>query len=147
MSIGSKGKHILLQCVGWVLLVVGLAALVLPGPGLLAIFAGMAVLATQHEWAERRLHAVREAATRGATEGVKTWPRIWLSALGALLLVALGVYWGLGPAAPSWWPMADRWWLMGGWGFGVSLIGSGLIALALLIYSYVRFRPRRGTNA
>lgn len=142
MNLGSAGKHVLLQCVGWLLVAVGLAGLLLPGPGLLAIFAGMAILATQHEWAERRLHPVKEAATRGATESVKTWPRIWLSACGAFFLVALGIYWGLSPAAPSWWPLGAGWWLVGGWGFGASLIGSGLIALALLVYSYLHFRPR-----
>jgi len=127
--------------------VVGLAALVLPGPGLLAIFAGMAILATQHEWAERRLHSIKEAAIRGATQGVKTWPRIGLSAVGALLLVALGIFWGLSPAAPAWWPMRPEWWLIGGWGLGAPLISSGLIALALLVYSYVHFRPARSSGA
>ena len=143
MSIGSTGKGVLLQAAGWTLLLVGLAALVLPGPGILALFAGMAILATQYEWADRHLDPVRKAALRGAESSVKAWPRVLLCALGAFLLVGLGIYWGLGPAAPAWWPIGDKWWLIGGWGTGASLIVSGLIALALLVYSYLRFRPRR----
>ena len=143
MSIRNTGKQLLLQGAGWLLLLVGLAALVLPGPGVLALFAGMAILATQYEWAERHIVPVEKAALRAAEGSVKTGPRIVLSAFGALLLVGLGIYWGLSPAAPSWWPIGDKWWLMGGWGTGASLIVSGVIALALLVYSYVRFRPRR----
>ena len=140
MSVGNKGKRILLQGAGWTLVLVGLAALVLPGPGLLSLFAGMAILATQYEWADRHLDPVEKTALRGAESSVKTWPRIWFSALGAFLVIGLGIYWGLGPTAPSWWPIGDKWWLMGGWGTGASLIGSGLIALGLLVYSYLHFR-------
>jgi hypothetical protein len=64
---------------GWTLLGVGGALLVLPGPGLLVIAAGLALLATEYEWAARLLHKVkarlatarqavsrrRESATRG----------------------------------------------------------------------------------
>lgn len=147
MSVGNAGKRVLLQTTGWLLLVVGAAALVLPGPGILAIFAGMAVLATQYEWAERHIEPLEKAAMRGAEGSVKTWPRIVLSASGALWLVGVGIFWGLGPTAPSWWPLADRWWLVGGWGTGASLITSGIIALGLLAYSYRRFRLGRRRSA
>lgn len=142
----SIGESILLQAAGWILVLVGLAALVLPGPGVLAIFAGMAVLATQYEWAERHIVRVEKAAVRGAEGSVKTVPRIVLSASGAFWLVGLGIYWGLGPAAPSWWPVAEKWWLAGGWGTGASLIASGVIALGLLAYSYLRFGAGRRTK-
>ncbi len=39
--------------VGFLLLAVGAALLVLPGPGLLVIAAGIAVLALEFPWAER----------------------------------------------------------------------------------------------
>ncbi|MBE7325101.1 hypothetical protein IEQ44_10565 [Nocardioides sp. Y6] len=140
MSVTSTGKHVLLQGAGWVLVIVGLAALVLPGPGLLALFAGMAMLATQYEWADRRLAPVRRAALRTAADSVRTWLRILLSLIGILVLIGLGIYWGISVAAPSWWPVPDHWWLVGGWGTGATLIGSGVIALALLVYSYLNFR-------
>jgi hypothetical protein len=100
----------------------------------------MAILATQYEWADRHLESVKKTALQAAAESVKTWPRILLSAFGAFLVIGLGIYWGLGPRAPTWWPIGDKWWLMGGWGTGASLIMSGVIALGLLAYSYLHFR-------
>jgi uncharacterized protein (TIGR02611 family) len=38
---------------GWMLLLVGVALLVLPGPGIPLIIAGLALLGTQFEWARR----------------------------------------------------------------------------------------------
>ena len=136
----STAKRILVEGAGWILVLVGIAALVLPGPGLLALFAGVALLATQYEWAERRLEPVKTAALRTAADSVKTWPRILMSVLGVCWLVALGIYWGIGPDAPSWWPIADKWWLVGGWGTGATLIGSGILAGAMVVYSYLNFR-------
>ncbi|WP_222593427.1 PGPGW domain-containing protein [Aeromicrobium flavum] len=138
---GSRAaKSIAIQVAGWVLVVAGIAALVLPGPGLLALFAGMALLATQYDWAERRLEPVKKAALRTAAESVQSTPRIVLSVLLAFALVAAGVVWGLHPASPGWWPLADRWWLPGGWGTGVTLIGSGLAAGAMIVYSWINYR-------
>lgn len=45
--------------VGTVLVVMGIALLVLPGPGLLLIAAGLALLARNFTWAERLLHRAR----------------------------------------------------------------------------------------
>jgi hypothetical protein len=142
VSTRSTGKHVLLQGAGWILVIVGLAALILPGPGLLALLAGMAILATQYEWAHRRLAPVRRAALRSAADSVQSWPRILLSLSVVCLLIGLGVYWGLSAEAPSWWPVGDGWWLVGGWGTGATLIGSGVIAFAMLVYSYLNFRDR-----
>lgn len=140
--LSRHAKRILLEGLGWLLVVVGIAALVLPGPGLLALFAGMALLATQYEWAERRLEPVRKAALKTAADSVKTWPRIIMSVFFALAIIAVGVVWGLQPAAPSWWPLDDKWWLIGGWGTGGTLIASGLIALAMIVYSFANYRER-----
>jgi hypothetical protein len=140
--ITRHGKRILIEGVGWLLMVAGIAALVLPGPGLLMLFAGMALLATQYEWAERRLEPIREAAFKTAADGVKTWPRIIFSVLLALGIIAAGIVWGIHPTVPSWWPLADKWWLIGGWGTGGTLIASGLIALAMIGYSFRKFRNK-----
>lgn len=138
---GAKAvKGIAIQVAGWILVLLGIAALVLPGPGLLGLFAGMALLSTQYEWAERRLEPVKSAALRTAADSVATVPRIVLSSLGVVGLIAVGVVWGLHPAAPGWWPWDEQWWLPGGWGTGVSLILSGLIAGAMVVYSVLNFR-------
>ena len=57
-------RKLVVTVVGVVLLVAGVAALVLPGPGLLLLLAALVVLATEFEWAERR---VRPSATRLST--------------------------------------------------------------------------------
>jgi uncharacterized protein (TIGR02611 family) len=44
---------------GGILLVVGVALLVLPGPGVALIIAGLALLATQFQWARRLLDWMR----------------------------------------------------------------------------------------
>jgi uncharacterized protein (TIGR02611 family) len=137
---GGAAKRIVLEVVGWTLVVAGVAALLLPGPGLLMLFAGLVVLSQQYEWAERRLDPVERAAKRAAAEGVENWFRIVLSAAGALCIVGFGVLWLVDPATPSWWPVRDSWWLPGAPAAGISLVLSGLIALGLLVYSYVHFR-------
>lgn len=121
-------------------MVAGIAALVLPGPGLLLLFGGLALLAERYEWAERRLHPVKEAALKTARDSVASTPRLIFSLMGVSWLIALGVFWGIGPDAPSWWPIHERFWLPGGWGAGASLIISGLIALGLLVYSHRKLR-------
>jgi hypothetical protein len=139
----SKGvKRIGLEVLGWSLVLVGLAAMVLPGPGLLCLFAGLVVLSQQYEWAERRLDPVERAALRAAYEGVSTAPRIAMSVAGGAVLVALGVLWMVAPDAPGWWPLRDSWWLFGGFWTGFSLVASGIISWALIVYSYRRFRVR-----
>jgi hypothetical protein len=104
-------KRIGVEILGWTLVLLGLAALVLPGPGLILLALGLVVLATQYEWAERRLEPVKERAIKTASDGVETWPRIIASTLGALGIVAVGVYWVILPRRPGWWPLDDKWWL------------------------------------
>jgi uncharacterized protein (TIGR02611 family) len=133
-------KRILLEGAGWVLVVAGIAAIALPGPGLLLLFAGLAVLSQQYTWAEKRVEPVQRKALQTAAESVQSWPRIVLSVLFALGLVGVGVVWGLRPPAPAWWPLDDKWWLIGGWGTGATLIFSGIVALAMVVYSFVNFR-------
>ena len=138
----GAAKRIVLETLGWVLLLAGVAAIFLPGPGLLGIFAGLALLSQQYDWAERRVEPVRLRALRGAAEGVETWPRIVASVVGVAVLVACGVLWILSPPAPGWWPLDERWWLPGGVWTGVTQIASGIIAVALIVYSYRRFHGK-----
>jgi hypothetical protein len=139
---GGAAKRLVLETLGWVLLVAGVAAIFLPGPGLLGIFAGLALLSQQYDWAERRVEPVRIRALRGAAEGVETWPRIVASVLGALVLAACGVLWITYPPAPDWWPLAESWWLPGGLWTGITQIASAFIALGLIVYSYRRFHNK-----
>lgn len=140
-------KRLVLESLGWLLVVAGIAALVLPGPGLLMLFAGLVLLSREYEWARRRLEPVRLRALRGAADSVQTWPRILMSSLLALGLMVLGVVWMVRPGAPEWWPLAASYWLLGGSWTGVTLEISGLLAFALLVYSYRRFHGRPEARA
>ncbi|WP_370185767.1 PGPGW domain-containing protein [Aeromicrobium sp.] len=142
MGVIHHGKTIGLEILGWVMVLLGIAAIFLPGPGLLLLFGGLALLSQRYEWARRRVEPVKDAALRTAAQGVQTWPRILASLAGVVWLVGLGIVWGLRPPAPDWWPLRDSWWLLGGWGTGATLIVSGLIALATIVYSFRRFRGR-----
>lgn len=129
-----------IEVVGWTLVVLGIAALVLPGPGLLLLAAGLAVLSQQYHWARRYLTPLKANAFHAAALGVKTIPRIAASCASAFVIMSLGVVWIVRPGIPSWWFLEDKWWLFGGAGTGVSLIGSSIIALVLIVYSVRRFR-------
>jgi Putative transmembrane protein (PGPGW) len=135
----GAAKRIVLETLGWVLLLLGIAAIFLPGPGLLGIFAGLALLSQQYDWADKRVEPVRLRAMLGAAEGVETVPRIVASCLGAVLLAACGVLWIMKPPAPAWWPLSDTWWLPGGIWTGVTQVASAFIAIGLIVYSYRRF--------
>lgn len=53
------GRRLLVFAVGVVLCLVGAAMLVLPGPGLVVLAAGLAVLSIEFAWARRLLHRAR----------------------------------------------------------------------------------------
>ena len=80
--LSGAAKRVVLETLGWLLVVAGIAALVLPGPGLLMLFAGLALLSQQYEWAERRVEPIKEKALKAADEGVETPLRITLSRPG-----------------------------------------------------------------
>ena len=112
---------------GSVLLLAGAALLILPGPGLLLVLAGLITLSTAFPRLERHVEPVRRRALKAAEDSVATPLRIAGSVLAGLALVAAGIVWGTVPGLP-----------LEGWPTGSGLILSGLILLALLYYSYRR---------
>jgi uncharacterized protein (TIGR02611 family) len=60
--IGRSGKRIAVTVVGCALVAAGLVMLVIPGPGLLVIIAGLAVLASEYAWARRTLDVAKRRA-------------------------------------------------------------------------------------
>jgi Na+-driven multidrug efflux pump len=136
----STIKRFLVGAAGFLVVALGIVLMPLPGPGVLIVLVGVLILATQFEWAERRVDQVKGAALRGAADSVKSWPRTLMSVLGVIVLIGFGLLWGVHPDAPSWWPIDDKWWLIGGWGPGVTLILSGIVAGGVLVYSYRHFR-------
>ncbi|MGM1060407.1 PGPGW domain-containing protein [Saccharothrix sp. Mg75] len=118
---------------GGVLLVVGVLLLVLPGPGLLLVLAGLLLLASEFPALERYVDPVRDRAMKAAEQSVASPLRIAGSVLAGLLLIAAGVVWGVVRSLP-----------FSGWSTGSSLILSGLVLLGLLVWSYRRSRSKVG---
>ncbi|NLT65887.1 MAG: hypothetical protein GXX84_04715 [Acidobacteria bacterium] len=59
-------RRVTVLVVGVTVLLIGIAMLVLPGPALVVIPIGLAILATEYAWARRCLSVVRETAEKGA---------------------------------------------------------------------------------
>lgn len=118
---------------GGLLVVVGVVLLVLPGPGLLLVLAGLVVLANEFPAVEKYVDPVQDRAMKAAEQSVSSPLRTTGSVLAGLALIGGGIAWGV---------LGDRVWL-GGWATGSSLVLSGLVLLALLVYSYRRVRAKR----
>ncbi len=64
--VGRSARRIAVAVLGGVLVVVGVVLSVLPGPGLVLVIAGLAVLATEFAWANSALRmAKRQAGAAG----------------------------------------------------------------------------------
>lgn len=131
---------------GWALVLLGLVALILPGPGLLLLLAGLVLLSQEYDWAARRVEPVRKKAFEVARSGVSSRWRIATSALGSLTLVAVGVVWWLDPRIPEIGPVGPEL-PLGGWTTGSGIVISGLAAFGLVAYSVKRFRPGAVSDA
>ena len=62
--LGRSSKRIAVTVVGGVLVLGGLAMLVLPGPGILVVVAGFAVLGTEYAWAAAALERTKRTASQ-----------------------------------------------------------------------------------
>lgn len=71
-----SSKRIAVSAVGFALVLIGLIMFVTPGPGILVLIAGLAVLATEYAWARRALDSAKDRAAR-AKDAVtkKRWRR------------------------------------------------------------------------
>lgn len=55
----KKIKRILITIIGFTLLIIGIAMIVLPGPALLVIPLGLAILASEYIWARRLMKKIK----------------------------------------------------------------------------------------
>ncbi len=129
---GDQARRVVLVVGGTLTLLLGAALLVLPGPGLLLVLAGLVMLSAVFPRLERHLAPVRRRAMRAAEESVSSPLRIAASAGVGAVLVGAGVVWTLRPDLP-----------LGGWPTGSGLILSGLVLCALLAHSHRTVRRRR----
>ncbi len=91
---------------GFVVTIGGLALVPLPGPGWLIVFAGIAILASEFEPAERLLHWGK-ARLKDWTDWLEPKP-LWVKGLVGLatLVLVLAVFWALFAVSgvPTWFP-------------------------------------------
>jgi uncharacterized protein (TIGR02611 family) len=93
--------------VGLTIIVIGIILLPLPGPGWLIIFAGLFVLSTEFEWAERLLEYARDKV-HAWTEWVKEQSLLIRAVIGlGCLLIVAGALWGYvaWKGIPDWIPL------------------------------------------
>lgn len=57
--VGMAARRVVVTVIGSVVLLAGIVMLVTPGPGLVGIAAGLAILGTEYDWAQRALLQVR----------------------------------------------------------------------------------------
>jgi uncharacterized protein (TIGR02611 family) len=83
---------------GFTVLLIGIAMLVLPGPGLVVIVVGLTILALEFAWAERMLeHMIdRMERARQVTKEATRWQKVFgglavAAGLGAVVVAAM--YW------------------------------------------------------
>jgi tellurite resistance protein TerC len=67
----STARRIVISVVGGSVVALGLAMLVLPGPGILVIAAGLAILAAEFAWARRWLKTVKKRGQQ-AIDGIRS---------------------------------------------------------------------------
>ena len=64
MKFVKEMRRIVIAFVGAIILFVGIALLVLPGPGLLLLVMGLSILATEFLWAEKLLVEVKSRTNK-----------------------------------------------------------------------------------
>ena len=114
---------------------IGVALLVLPGPGLLLVLAGLLVLANGFPKVQKFVAPVERRAMQAAEESVSSPLRMVFSIGTGVVLIAAGVVWWVVPGLP-----------LGGWPMGASLILSGLILLGVLAVSYRHVRSQQTSS-
>ncbi len=127
-------KRFAVTILGVALLVLGLAMMVLPGPGILVIVAGLAVLATEYVWARRLLVRAKKEATKAQDAAVASPARLGATVVFGLVLLGVGVAMLVARDLdlPFWSPVTG----------GILAV----TALVLLVTTYISWRAARGED-
>ena len=127
-------KRFAVTILGGALLLLGLAMMVLPGPGILVIVGGLAVLATEYVWAQRLLKRAKIQAEKVQEAAVASPARTGLTVLFGLGLLVVGIVMMVKQDLdlPAWGPVTG----------GILAV----TALILLTTTYLTFRAARGED-
>jgi uncharacterized protein (TIGR02611 family) len=83
-------RHVLLRMativVGFIVLLGGVAMMILPGPGILGIIAGLGILSRELVWAEKMLDYAKEKARVDELKEQPRWVQVgtWVITIGAI---------------------------------------------------------------
>jgi len=111
---------VVVTVVGVGVILAGLVMMVAPGPGVVAILAGLAILGTEYHWARRLLHGLRVRAARAAERARAVDPAVRRRRIGQAVATVVTVIGGV--AAYVWlagWPI----WAVRGWNWVQGLSG------------------------
>jgi len=111
---------VVVTVVGVGVILAGLVMMVAPGPGVVAILAGLAILGTEYHWARRLLHGLRVGAARAAERARAVDPAVRRRRIGQAVATVVTVIGGV--AAYVWlagWPI----WAVRGWNWVQGLSG------------------------
>jgi uncharacterized protein (TIGR02611 family) len=120
--------------VGAAVVILGVVLMPLPGPGLLIVAVGLAILATEYAWARRLLARTRAKAQEAQQTAVASPLRTAGTVIFALGLVGLGILAFLAADLP----LASPW-------TGTGLIIGGVVLLTTTWISYRQARHQQST--
>ena len=129
----SRLRRIAVGTVGGIVTLGGIALLALPGPGLLVVVGGLAILASEFDWAKSALDKARGKAQVSAEKSASSRASLALTVAGGLLLIAAGVLCFLGEDFGI--PLVDK---LNSPVTGAFLVLSGLIVIGLTAYQRVQ---------
>lgn len=98
-------RRSIVTIVGLLIVAGGIALMVLPGPGILLVVVGLAVLATEYAWAQNLLGTAKEKAVKAQEEAVASPWRTAATVLFAVGMIAVGVAMLVVDDVP--WPVYD----------------------------------------
>jgi uncharacterized protein (TIGR02611 family) len=70
-----QARRVVIGVVGFTVLLIGVALLVLPGPAFIVIPAGLAILAIEFAWARRWLQRIKQVAEQGGGRLFRKTPK------------------------------------------------------------------------
>ncbi|CAO5180407.1 Transmembrane protein (PGPGW) [Frankia sp. AiPs1] len=125
-------RRIVLTVLGVAILGIGIAMLVLPGPGFLVVALGFFVLSLEYDWARERFERARQKAADLADQAAARPLYSMFTIFFGVAMVAAGILWIVDDALPASSPWS-----------GGSIIFSGLVVLSTMIVSMEQARQAR----
>ena len=91
--IRTSGKRVVISIIGFAVLIAGGIMMVTPGPGIVVILAGLAILASEWAWAERALDRAKKQTGAVLKEATASPWRIGLSVALTLAGIGAAIWW------------------------------------------------------